>query len=92
MPPKDPYMPIDCSAFDYIELACLYRYPVRLYLRDGSSLEGIAADTRTSAVEGECLVLDTAGQRRSVRLDSIAELEPLRLNARFGRVRITDEA
>ena len=31
----DKYEPIDCNAFDYVELACLYRYPVRLYLRDG---------------------------------------------------------
>lgn len=92
MSSKNNYTPIDCNAFDYIELACLYRYPVRLYLRDGSSLDGIAADTRTSAADGEHVILDIEGEQRAVRLDAIAELEPRLPEARFGRVRITDEA
>ena len=91
MSQKNHYEPIDCNAFDYVELACLYRYPVRLYLRDGSVLDGVAADTRTSSEDGEHLVLDADGGQRSIRLDTIAELEPRVLNARFGRVRITDE-
>ena len=89
---RNHYVPIDCNAFDYVELACLYRYPVRLYLRDGGTLEGVAADTKTSSVDGEHLVLDLDGELRTVRLDTIAELEPLRLNARFGRVPITGAA
>ena len=92
MSSENNYTPIDCDAFDYIELACLCRYPVRLYLRDGGSLDGIAVDTAVSSTAGEHLVLEVEGERRQVRLDTIAELEPLRLNARFGRVRITGAA
>ena len=90
MSSKNHYVPIDCNAFDYVELACLYRYPVRLHLRDGSSLEGTAVDTRTSSADGEHIVLDIDGERRLIRLDAIAELEPRLHKARFGRVRITE--
>ena len=90
MSSKNHYQPIDCNAFDYVELACLYRYPVRLFLRDGGSLDGTALDTQTSSVAGEHIVLDVDGERRLIRLDDIAELEPRLHNARFGRVRITE--
>ncbi len=82
------YEPVDCNAFDYVEFACLYRYPVRLFLADGGRIDGTAVDTAVEAGSGEFLVLDIGGRRKPVRLDTIAELEARVEGAKFSRVRL----
>nr|WP_261833361.1 Rho-binding antiterminator [Vibrio ishigakensis] len=37
---------ISCSQYDYIELICLYRYPVKLELKSGSVVTGSALESR----------------------------------------------
>ena len=36
---------ISCNLHDYIEIVCLYRYPVSLQLRSGEVVAGTAVDT-----------------------------------------------
>jgi len=84
------YTPIDCSLYDYVEIACMYRYPVRVATSDGETVTGVAVDTVTGADKSEFLALDVDGCVRRLRLDTLEELEPMVGNARFGKVRFRD--
>ena len=88
------YVPIDCNLYDYIEIACMYRYPVRIAISSGEILTGTAVTTSieqdASGDKVEYLDLDTSGESRRVRLDTVSTLEPLIDNARFGKVRFRD--
>ncbi len=84
------YIPIDCNLYDYVEIACMYRYPVRVATTGGEIVTGVAVDTVIDSDKVEFLALDVDGARRQVRLDTVASLEPLDINARFGKVRFTD--
>ncbi|GIU30419.1 Rho-binding antiterminator [Shewanella sp. MBTL60-007] len=48
---------ISCNQYDYIEIACLYRYPVALKLKSGATINGIALDTARDANKRECIKL-----------------------------------
>ena len=81
-----PYHPIDCGLYDYIEIACLYRYVLRISTRGGEILIGTALDTEIAADKSECLKLSGESGVRRVRLDHLLSIEPLTADARFGRV------
>lgn len=53
--------PIASRLHDYLEIACLYGYRVKLTLKDGRVVEGKAVDTVTIADKREVLLLDTDG-------------------------------
>lgn len=72
-----------CQEYDYIEIACLYHYPVRLTLKSGEVLEGQAQDTVWNEARQECLTLDQGGTLRRVVLDTLATLEVLVENPHF---------
>lgn len=73
MTKQEPYEPIDCNLYDYLEIACLHRYEVALQLRDGSEVQGLARTTKTQK-DGEYLVL---GENTELRLDQILHLAVL---------------
>ncbi|KJY83381.1 hypothetical protein TW81_10355 [Vibrio galatheae] len=80
---------LSCSDYDYIEIVCLYRYPVRLHLKSGGNIEGVALDTKRNDNKQECIKLSVEGGERLVVLDELAELEvrvenPHFTNKRFG--------
>ena len=79
---EQPYQPIQCSAYDYVEIACLYRYRVELALKDGSCLTGIAISTKTIKNDGEYLILNKDSELL-VRLDTILSITTLDENAEF---------
>ncbi|MEH0666100.1 Rho-binding antiterminator [Vibrio scophthalmi] len=74
---------IRCSDYDYIEIVCLYRYPVRLTLKDGTEMEGIALDTRRDESRREAILLSIHQQERLVVLDEIKQLSVLVENPHF---------
>ena len=73
MSKQEPYKPIDCNLYDYLEIACLHRYEVKLQLRDGSVVHGFARTTKTQK-DGEYLMVDESTE---LRLDQISQLEVL---------------
>lgn len=77
--------PIACELHDYIEIACLYGYQIRLELKDGSWLEGQAVDTLTTADKREYLLLDHDPQQR-IELNRIAKITTLTHQAQFKSV------
>ncbi len=86
----DDYVPINCSLHDYIEIACLKRYFLRLELSNGSSINATAYSTETHEDKTEWLVLMDGGIKHTVRLDKISALTPLTEGADFGRIVLRD--
>lgn len=68
---------ISCEKYDYIEIACLYRFPITLILHNAQKITAIAVDTQRNAQQRECIKLLTEPHQRSilVELQSIARLE-----------------
>lgn len=80
------YRPLACDLHDYLEIACLYGYRLRIELDDGSWLTARALDTRTLANKEEMLLVETAGAQRQLRLDRLRAVTALTPGARFGRI------
>ncbi|KXF82587.1 Rho-binding antiterminator [Enterovibrio coralii] len=74
---------IKCSDYDYIEIVCLFHYPVRLTLKTGELIEGVAQDTRRNENKDECVLLDVEGSEQLVVLDTISTIEVLVDNPHF---------
>ena len=50
---------LTCQQYDYIEIACMYRYPTRLHLKNGETVEGTAIDTCRNEQQQECIELES---------------------------------
>jgi Rho-binding antiterminator len=77
---------ISCQQYDYIEIACLYHYPVALTLKSGSIIKGIALDTARNEARQECIKIQTQESDSLIVLDDIATLEVSVANPHFERV------
>lgn len=66
---------ISCSDYDYIEIVCMFRYPVVLTLKSGDKVQGTAIDTVRNDNKEECVLLETLNGASYVLLDSIVQLE-----------------
>jgi Rho-binding antiterminator len=77
---------ISCELHDYIEVACMYGYQVRLFLKDQSTLEGKAKDILTNSEKREFLLLETEAGSQQVELISLDRLQVLTPGARFSEV------
>lgn len=77
--------PIACDLHDYLEIACLYQYRVKLELKDNRVLEGKAIDIVTTNGQ-EYLVVENADQHK-IDLNHLLKLKVLTPNAKFGEVR-----
>lgn len=80
---------IDCTLHDYLEIACMFHYDVRVALQDGATVEGRAITTSTHPDKSEALELATDQGPISVMMEMITYLEVLTRNARFQRVDFT---
>lgn len=76
---------ISCNLHDYVEIVCLYRYQVKLTLRDLQTIEGTAVDIRNNADKSEYLLVDT-GHMQQIELNQLKKLQVLTPNARFTEV------
>jgi len=50
---------ISCDLHDYIEIACMYRLPIELQLKDGTTQQGTAMDIAKNTNSEECLLLSS---------------------------------
>jgi len=81
---------ISCDLHDYIEVACMYGYRVRLVLKDQATVEGKAKDILTDAEKREFLLLETDSGSQQVELISLDKMEVLTPGARFSEVIFSD--
>ena len=66
---------ISCNQHDYIEIVCMYRYPIKLTLKSGDIIQGIAQDTERNDKRDECIKINIDGVERLVILEEIKSLE-----------------
>ncbi len=66
---------ISCNQHDYIEIVCMYHYPIKLTLKSGDIIQGIAQDTQRNDQRDECIKIDMNGAERLVILEEIKTLE-----------------
>lgn len=74
---------ISCNQHDYIEIVCMYHYPIKLTLKSGDIIEGIALDTQRNDQRDECIKIDIEGIEKLVVLEGIKMLEVTAGNPHF---------
>lgn len=77
---------ISCELHDYIEVVCMYRYLLRLTLKDQSIIEGKARDVITSPDKKEFLLLETDTGEQQIELTMLRKMEVLSPNPQFQEV------
>ncbi|OLF51925.1 Rho-binding antiterminator [Pseudomonas chlororaphis] len=80
------YRPLDCDLHDYLEIACMHGYRLRVELIDGSRFEAVGSTTRTDASGEEFFCLAGAEGPIDVRLDQLLAITPLDAQRSFGRI------
>ena len=77
---------ISCELHDYLEIACMYGYRVKLTIKNQQTIEGKAVDTVTTAEKREYLVIDNGHEKHEVELNQLVKMEVLTPNAKFKKV------
>jgi len=75
---------ISCELHDFVEVACMYGYQLRLILKNGEAIEGKALDI-VSVDQRELLVIENGGKQQ-VDLMTLSKMEVLTPNAKFSEV------
>jgi len=75
-----------CSNYDYIEIACMYKYPVTLTLKDGSERSGIAWDTTINGNHEECIILKKDSHTETVPLEQVIQMQTRQENPHFQQI------
>ncbi|MDX5371320.1 MAG: Rho-binding antiterminator [Pseudomonadaceae bacterium] len=83
---SDAYRPLSCDLYDYLEIACMHQYRLRIELVDGSELQARALTTETTADKEEFFLVESAAGVQRLRLDLLLAITPLNPGASFGRV------
>ncbi|REG82891.1 Rho-binding antiterminator [Marinomonas pollencensis] len=65
---------ITCHEYDYVEIVCLFHYPIRLTMVTGELIEGIALDTAHNENRTECIKIQTADGAQLVVLSEVTKL------------------
>jgi Rho-binding antiterminator len=78
---------LKCDLHDYIEIVCLYHYPLKLTLSSGAVLSGTALTTRYNDQRQECLVIKQSDKEQPVLLEDITLLEVAIANPHLQQVR-----
>lgn len=66
---------LKCDLHDYIDMVCMYHYPLKLTLSSGAVLTGTALTTRYNQQRQECLVIKQNDNDEPVLLEDIVLLE-----------------
>ncbi len=77
---------ISCDLHDYIELACMHNYRVRLTLNNHQIIEGKALNTLTTAEKQEYLIIGIGPEQSRIELNQLKKMEVLTHNAKFNEV------
>ena len=77
---------VSCSEYDYIEIVCMYQYPIRLTMKSGRVVECKALNTRYDDQRQECIQVAIEGDETLLVLDDVSMLEVLIENPHFKKV------
>ncbi len=76
---------ISCELHDFVEVACMYGYELRLILKNGQEIEGKAIDIVQSADKCEFLVIGN-GSKQQIDLMELSKMQALTPHAKFSEV------
>lgn len=76
---------ISCELHDFVEVACMYGYQLKLILKNNQTIEGKAIDIVNSPERRECLVIDN-DSRQQIELTQLARMQVLTPHAKFNEV------
>ncbi len=76
---------ISCELHDFIEVACMYGYQLKLFLKNNQIIEGKAVDIVNSPEKQECLIIDN-DSRQHIELTQLVKMQVLTPNAKFSEV------
>jgi Rho-binding antiterminator len=82
---------ISCDIHDYVEIACMYRFEVKLVVKvgqvkNGQIVQGIAFQTTYNKNREECVVLKTEKGNEEIVLEQIASMEAVTKNPHFEKI------
>ena len=77
---------ISCTNHDYVEIACMYRYEVKLVFKNGQFVQGKALQTAYNSNKEECIVLQTEPGHKKIVLEQLASMEAVTKNPHFEKV------
>lgn len=83
---SDAYRPLSCDLYDYLEIACMHHYQLRIELVGGGELTAQALTTRTESSKEEFFIVRNEQGEQQLRLDRLLAITPLNHGASFGRV------
>jgi len=56
---------ISCHLYDYIEIACMHKYPVKFILKTGKVVECVAIDTQYNEIKEECIKVHLSSNQQT---------------------------
>jgi Rho-binding antiterminator len=71
---------ISCNQHDYVELICMYRYAVKVSLKSGATIQGVALDTQHNENKDECIKIQTDDTERPIILNEVKKIEVIEDN------------
>jgi Rho-binding antiterminator len=77
---------INCELHDFLEIACLYGYRVKLTLKDQKIIEGKALDVLTTTEKREYLIIDNGREQQQIEFNQLRKMQVLTPNALFKEV------
>jgi Rho-binding antiterminator len=77
---------INCELHDFLEIACLYGYRVKLTLKDQKIIEGKALDVLTTTEKREYLIIDNGREQQQIESNQLRKMQVLTPNALFKEV------
>ena len=66
---------MSCNEHDYVEIACMYQYPIKITMKAGNVLECTALDTQYNSAREECIKVNVKGIDKEVIIDKISKIE-----------------
>ncbi len=66
---------ISCEQHDHIEIVCTYQFPIKLSLKSGLTIKGIAKDTCLDEHRAECIKVKQGESITLVVLEQVLSLE-----------------
>lgn len=81
---------ISCAVHDYVEIACMYRFTVKLTLKNGQTIEGKAVQTVINESKEECVVLDIETGNKEIVLEQLVSMEAVTKNPHFEKIDFGD--
>lgn len=77
---------LTCHQYDYIEIICMYQYPVTFTLRTGEKVQCKALDTQLNEQREECIKVEIAQEIAFIVLSHIQAIDVMIENPNFTHI------